>query len=92
MKQAECLLEVKHAEGYVGRLRESCTFGGGSNAHTAVSRCSLDSHLALSGFMSIFDLTQGPPRCVHLLPKMDSSARVSGRLAGHIMVWHPSLL
>ena len=44
----------------------------------AVSRRSLASHLALFGFMSIFDLTQGPPRYVHLLPKMDSSARVSG--------------
>ena len=43
-----------------------------------VSRCSLDSHLALSGFVSIFDLTQGPPRCMHLLPKMDSSARSLG--------------
>lgn len=44
----------------------------------AVSRCSLASHLALSGFVSIFDLTQGPPRYVHLLPKMDSSTRVLG--------------
>ena len=27
VKQVGCLLEVKCAEGYVGRLRESCTLG-----------------------------------------------------------------
>ena len=36
----------------------------------------------------IFGLTQGPSWCqAHLSAKMDSSPRVSGRLAGH-MVWH----
>ena len=39
--------------------------------------------------VSIFGLTQGPFWWhLHLSAKMDSSVRVSGRLAGHIMGWH----
>ena len=40
-------------------------------------------------FVSIFGWTQGPFLwCTHLLVKMVSSARVSGRLAGHNIDWH----
>ena len=47
-----------------------------------VSRLSVANHLA----WPIFRLTQGPLWWrVHLSAKMDSSGRVSGRLAGHII-------
>ena len=40
-------------------------------------------------FVPTFGLTQGPSwwMCVYLLPKMDSSAKASGRLAGHAVSW-----
>lgn len=38
-------------------------------------------------FVPILDLTQGPPWWhLHLPAKMDSSVRVPGRLAGHIVL------
>ena len=36
----------------------------------------------------LFGLTQVPPGGAHLSVEMDSSVRVSRRLAGHIMGWH----
>ena len=48
--------------------------------------------------MSVFGLTQGPLQCACTSFSQDefsrvrvefSSVRVSGRLAGHIMGWHP---
>ena len=40
-------------------------------------------------FVTIFGLTQGPSWWrEHLSAKTESSVRVSGRLAGHIMGWH----
>lgn len=45
----------------------------------------LANHLALSCFVPKLGLTQGPPNVpARLLAKICSSARVSGRLAGHI--------
>lgn len=38
----------------------------------------------------IFGLIQGPPWwCAHFPAKTDSSARVSGKLVGHIITSHP---
>ena len=41
--------------------------------------------------MSIFGLTQSPPQwaCTSFSQDEFSSVKVSGRLAGHIMGWHP---
>lgn len=87
MKQVGCLLEANVQKDMWGQAQGVLHFGDGfSRSHGGQFLWrSLASHLALSGFMSIFDLTQGPPRYMHLLPKMDSSSRVS-RLAGHILV------
>ena len=75
------------------RERGSATcFGGGLNHlyGDSPSGLPLANHLALSGLESIFGLTQGPPLCVCTsFSQMDSSARVSGKLTGYTMVWHP---
>ena len=42
--------------------------------------------------VSILGWTQGPPWYMNLSIQMDSSVKVSGSLAGHIMGWHPSFL
>ena len=72
-------------------LRErAMSFWGGLNHLYGGSSSGfpLANHLALSGFESGSGLTRAL-LCVraHLLAKMDSSARVSGKLTGHIMVW-----
>ena len=53
----------------------------------------LANHLALSGFEPTSGPTHSSP-CVHvhLLAKMDATARVSGKVTGCTMVWSPSLL
>lgn len=70
------------------RARESCEILGWFKSLIRRSPLGLPlaNQLALSGFESIFGLTQGPPpMCAHLLAKMDSSLRVSGRLTEHLI-------
>ena len=74
--------------------RESHALWGGLNhLHGGSSSTFLPAnHLALSGLESTFGPTQGLALCVrmHLLPKMESSASVSGRLTGYIRMCYES--
>ena len=69
------------------RDRESAMcFGGGLN-HLYGGNPSgfpLANHPVLSGLESIWPDLGPSPVCTHV-----SSARVSGKLTGHVIVWHP---
>ena len=64
-----------------GRERHMLWRGFKSLVWGSPSRLPLANHLALSG-LEPTSLTQGPPLHAHLLAKMGSSTRVSGKLAG----------
>ena len=75
-------------EGERQTRKSNACFGGGLRHLCGLSPSGLPlaNHLASSGF----GRTQGPPLSAHLLGRMDSSARVSGKLTGCAMVWRPS--
>ena len=93
------LLWVEGGEASTGSQFQERSFSfGGQKSIMAVSRLLIwqeifSFHRAnLSGclwltvlLMSMFGLIQGPSCCVHLLVKVYSSAKISGRFAGHFI-------
>lgn len=88
--------QCRERDGQIEREQGSnMCFGSSLNPlyEGSLSGLPLAYYLSLSHLKSIFGLAQGPSTlCVHLLDKIDSSARVSGKLTRSSMVWCPSLL